>query len=79
METRSVVAEMFIGMPTHFWVLPVAGLIAWFGLKWAEQSDSHASMLRAVTYLLHCVGGVAQRFLCAVSPFARHARTVVES
>lgn len=43
---------MFIGMPTHFWVLPVAGLIAWFGLKWAEQSDSHASMLRAVTYLL---------------------------
>lgn len=52
METRSVVAEMFIGMPTHFWVLPVAGLVAWFGLKWAEQSDNRATMLRTVTYLL---------------------------
>jgi hypothetical protein len=52
LEERSVVAEMFIGMPTHFWVLPVAGLIAWFGLKWAEQSGSRASTLRIVTYLL---------------------------
>ncbi len=52
MEARSIVAEMFIGMPTHFWVLPVAGLVAWFGLKWAEQSDNRATMLRTVTYLL---------------------------
>lgn len=52
MEARSVVAEMFIGIPTHFWVLPVAGLIAWFGLKWADQSSGRAAMLRAVTYLL---------------------------
>ncbi|GEM_PF-394570 len=52
LESRSVVAEMFIGMPVHFWVLPAAGLIAWFGLKWAEQSDKRAATLRTVTYLL---------------------------
>lgn len=52
MEARSVVAEMFIGIPTHFWVLPVAGLITYFGLKWADQSSNRATVLRAVTYLL---------------------------
>jgi len=51
-EARSVVAEMFIGIPTHFWVLPVAGLVAYFGLKWADQSYDRATVLRAVTYLL---------------------------
>jgi hypothetical protein len=43
---------MFIGIPTHFWVLPVAGLIAYFGLKWADRSQSRAATLQAVTYLL---------------------------
>ncbi|MEN5036712.1 hypothetical protein [Pseudomonas sp. TWI929] len=43
---------MFIGIPTHFWVLPVAGLITYFGLKWADQSSNRATMLCAVTYLL---------------------------
>lgn len=52
MEARSVVAEMFIGIPTHFWVLPVAGLITYFGLKWADQSSNRATVLRAATYLL---------------------------
>jgi len=43
---------MFIGIPTHFWVLPVAGLITYFGLKWADQSGNRANLLRAATYLL---------------------------
>lgn len=52
METRSIVAEMFIGIPTHFWVLPAAGIIAYFGLKWADRSLTRSNLLRVVTYLL---------------------------
>lgn len=52
MEARSVVAEMFIGIPTHFWVLPVAGLVAFYGLKWAGTSSDRATLLRAGTYML---------------------------
>lgn len=52
MEARSVVAEMFIGIPTHFWVLPVAGLVAYYGLKWTARSSKRATLLQASTYLL---------------------------
>ena len=52
MEARSVVAEMFIGIPTHFWVLPVAGLVAYYGLKWSVRFGSRATLLQVSTYLL---------------------------
>ncbi len=52
MEARSVVAEMFIGIPTHFWVLPVAGLVAYYGLKWAGTFRNRAILLQVLTYLL---------------------------
>ena len=52
MEARSVVAEMFIGIPTHFWMLPVAGLVAYFGLKWSARFSSRSTLLQASTYLL---------------------------
>ncbi len=51
MEARSVVAEMFIGIPTHFWVLPVAGLVAYYGLKWSARLGNRATWLQASTYL----------------------------
>ena len=52
MQARSVVAEMFIGSPTHFWVLPVAGLVAYYGLKWSAKSRNRATLLQTLTYLL---------------------------
>jgi hypothetical protein len=39
-------------MPTHFWVLPVAGLVAYYGLKWSARSSNRATLLQASTYLL---------------------------
>jgi len=51
-EARSVVAEMFIGIPTHFWVLPVAGLVAFYGLKWSASFGSRRTVVQASTYLL---------------------------
>lgn len=47
METRSAVAEMFIGIPTHFWVLPVAGLIAYYGVKWSARPTPRAFGIKA--------------------------------
>ena len=52
MQARSVVAEMFIGIPTHFWVLPVAGLVAYYGLKGAARFSNRSALLQASTYLL---------------------------
>jgi hypothetical protein len=43
---------MFIGIPTHFWVLPVAGLVAYYGLKWSAKSRNRATLLQTLTYLL---------------------------
>ncbi len=52
MEARSAVAEMFIGIPTHFWVLPVAGLVAYYGLKGAARFSNRSTLLQTSTYLL---------------------------
>ncbi len=52
METRSAVAEMFIGIPTHFWVLPAAGLIAYYGAKWSANPTPRAQLIKGSTYVL---------------------------
>ncbi|MBF8753594.1 hypothetical protein [Pseudomonas guariconensis] len=40
---------MFFSLPTHIWVLPVAAVIAFFGLKLAEASE-RTNVLRLATY-----------------------------
>lgn len=52
MQTRSLVAEMFFSIPTHVWVLPVAGVIAYFGLKMAESAIQRSTLLHGITYAL---------------------------
>lgn len=49
METKSLMAEVFFSLPTHIWVLPVAAVIAFFGLKLAEASE-RTNVLRLATY-----------------------------
>lgn len=68
METRSIVAEMFIGIPTHFWVLPVAGVVAYFGLKWADRSTVRSTLLRTITYLLLLALAVLPNGIYALFP-----------
>lgn len=48
-ETKSLMAEVFFSLPTHIWVLPVAAVIAFFGLKLAEASE-RTNVLRLATY-----------------------------
>ncbi len=68
MEARSVVAEMFIGIPTHFWVLPVAGLVAYYGLKWSVRFGSRATLLQVSTYLLLLTLAVLPNGIYALFP-----------
>ncbi|CAH0650292.1 hypothetical protein PSEG_02401 [Pseudomonas sp. Nvir] len=68
MEARSVVAEMFIGIPTHFWVLPVAGLVAYHGLKWSVRFGSRATLLQVSTYLLLLALAVLPNGIYALFP-----------
>lgn len=68
MEARSVVAEMFIGIPTHFWVLPVAGLVAYYGLKWSVRFGSRAALLQVSTYLLLLALAVLPNGIYALFP-----------
>ena len=68
MEARSVVAEMFIGIPTHFWVLPVAGLVAYYGLKWSVRFGSRATLLQVSTYLLLLALAVLPNGIYALFP-----------
>ncbi|MGE8058522.1 hypothetical protein [Pseudomonas sp. NPDC089547] len=59
---------MFIGIPTHFWVLPVAGLVAFYGLKWAGKYPRRATLLQVLTYLLLLVLAVLPNGLYALFP-----------
>ncbi|MCX2888086.1 MULTISPECIES: hypothetical protein [Pseudomonas] len=59
---------MFIGMPTHFWVLPVAGLVAFYGLKLSARFRSRATLLQASTYLLLVALAVLPNGLYALFP-----------
>lgn len=68
MEARSVVAEMFIGIPTHFWVLPVAGLVAYYGLKWSAKFSKRSTLVQASTYLLLLVLAVVPNGFYALFP-----------
>lgn len=68
MEARSVVAEMFIGIPTHFWVLPVAGLVAYYGLKWSARLSHRTTLLQASTYLLLLALAVLPNGIYALFP-----------
>ncbi len=68
MEARSVVAEMFIGIPTHFWVLPVACLVAYYGLKWSVRFGSRAALLQVSTYLLLLALAVLPNGIYALFP-----------
>ncbi|WP_230387626.1 hypothetical protein [Pseudomonas guariconensis] len=43
-------AEVFFSLPTHIWVLPVAAVMAYFGLKMAEASTERMKVLRLATY-----------------------------
>ncbi|WP_406585431.1 hypothetical protein [Pseudomonas guariconensis] len=65
METKSLIAEVFFSLPTHIWVLPVAAVIAYFGLKMAEASTERTNALRLATY--------AALVLLAVVPNGIHA------
>jgi len=58
-------AEVFFSLPTHIWVLPVAAVIAFFGLKMAEASLYRTNLLRIVTY--------AALVILAVVPNGIHA------
>ena len=64
-ETKSLMAEVFFSLPTHIWVLPVAAVIAFFGLKLAEASIERTNVLRLATY--------AALVLLAVVPNGIHA------
>ena len=50
MQTRSLEAEIFFSLPSHLWVMLVAGVIAFVGLRMAEQSGNRESLLRIATY-----------------------------
>lgn len=50
METKSVMAEVFFSLPLHIWVLPLAAVITFFGLKMADASLERQNMLRMATY-----------------------------
>lgn len=52
MESRSLAAEIFFSMPSHLWVLPVAGVVAFFGMRLAAQSRERESLFKGVTYLI---------------------------
>ncbi|WP_338725116.1 hypothetical protein [Pseudomonas juntendi] len=59
---------MFIGIPTHFWVLPVAGLVAYHGLKWSVRFGSRATLLQVSTYLLLLALAVLRNGIYALFP-----------
>ncbi len=68
MQARSVVAEMFIGIPTHFWVLPVAGLVAFYGLKWSGKAAGRAKAIQVITYALLIALAVVPNGIYALLP-----------
>ncbi|MBA6130570.1 MULTISPECIES: hypothetical protein [Pseudomonas] len=59
---------MFIGIPTHFWVLPVACLVAYYGLKWSVRFGSRAALLQVSTYLLLLALAVLPNGIYALFP-----------
>lgn len=79
METRSAVAEMFIGIPTHFWVLPVAGLIAYYGVKWSNRPTPRAHWIKGATYLLLIALAVIPNALYAVMPPAAGPEQLIDN
>ncbi|WP_312936702.1 hypothetical protein [Pseudomonas sp.] len=68
MQTRSLVAEMFIALPTQVWILPVAGAIAYFGLRSAARRGQSGSALQALTYLLLLALAIVPNGLYALMP-----------
>jgi len=59
---------MFIAIPTHFWVLPVAGLVAYYGLKGAARFSDRATLWQASTYLALLALAVLPNGLYALFP-----------
>ncbi|WP_240478621.1 hypothetical protein [Pseudomonas cremoricolorata] len=68
MQTRNLVAEMFLSMPIQLWVLPVAGLIAYFGLRQADASPGGQRLWRSVSYGLLLALAFAPNALYAALP-----------
>lgn len=68
MQTRNLVAEMFLSMPIQLWVLPIAGLIAYFGLRQADASPDTQRLWRSISYGLLLVLAFLPNALYAALP-----------
>lgn len=68
MHTRSLVAEMFMALPTQVWILPMAGLIAYFGLRIAGRCGQPGSAVQALTYVLLLALAIVPNGLYALLP-----------
>lgn len=52
MGTRNMAAELFLSFPSHLWVILLAGIITWFGLKWADDAYINGDKYKWATYIL---------------------------
>lgn len=52
MDTQNLVIEFIGSFPGHLWVVLVAGLVTYFGLRAADASYSHETTIKLVTYAI---------------------------
>lgn len=69
METRNILAEIFLSLPGHIWVIPFAFAVTYFGLRAADASFYSGEKIKWAMYIcLLAIAVIPNGYLALFTP-----------